>query len=426
MVGCSYLNQRNFSYGLKPMCSVRFARSTSVRRGKSFGGSEVWIDGPRATKLNQSVKIPITSVVNMNEIWVDGPNSLLNESKDMPPQYQSKFTLNLKRTSLHLDSLECLDRQLLNRLNEHERDLHINLQKFDSRPISLLSETSTNHEEPSLHQKLQGLKSGYGQMIFKKPCKEMESLHKTLESFLNSELNLDQKYELATSPVPSSALLTSTRYLLDFDGNKSDAILSSPGISHTDSSSADSNPYSEPFDSLNPSTSNNVKQIYDGQIPNLLMVKGKLPGIKGRDTENSSNSSQNIRNQRRLCYNFSSNSPEQFFAEIFASDSNSSVHNPQSTVSISAPTSETTPLTLRHKYCDNRQPVLRIIRQTAKKLSGVAGCGSRANDASTCTDTLLADDKPVSILGRILKRKDKKPNRARRIERRDDFIQKFF
>lgn len=192
--------------------------------------------------------------INLNEIWIDGPYSNNSKSKKQPHQPVDNLHLinkyfdtikdannqppmenNLKSDSF--ESLECLDRELLRQLNEQDMDIIDTVYKLDSnsRPISLLSvnsndtattsnTTSTttsnslmlnsnndpnaqynpNESQHSIQQKLQDLKTSYDQMIFKQSYKQMESLHKTLESFLN--LDQSSKFKLRMKQINSTML----------------------------------------------------------------------------------------------------------------------------------------------------------------------------------------------------------------------------
>ena len=164
------------------------------------------------------------------------------------------------------DSLECLDRQLLRQLNEQDLDAIDTVFKLDShsRPISLLSVnsydtsststsaslsattfTNTEQTEPAsvspnennnikssfeqisselnlappsdrhqhqanvynltFRQKLEDLKASTDQMVFRQSHKHMESLHKTLESFLN--LDQSSKMTMMMKPIKSTVLV---------------------------------------------------------------------------------------------------------------------------------------------------------------------------------------------------------------------------
>lgn len=192
--------------------------------------NEIWIDGPKNSTSNHQelrqlatkILTPSLNDIKLNEIWIDGPKC----SKVKAGCVESSF-----------ESLECLDRQLLKQLNDHDMDMHdsVNLNRINSsadssRPISLLSvksnDTTNNsistvsslmtlREDPSLvvveetsghsyKQKLEDLKQSYDQMIFKQSYKEMESLHKTLETFLN--LDQTSKLKMMMKPIKSTVL----------------------------------------------------------------------------------------------------------------------------------------------------------------------------------------------------------------------------
>jgi trimeric autotransporter adhesin len=197
--------------------------------------NEIWIDGPKNSASNHHQELrqlatkiltPSLNDIKLNEIWIDGPKC-------------SKLkTVGVVESSF--ESLECLDRQLLKQLNDHDMDMHdsVNLNRINSstdssRPISLLSvksnDTTNNSistvsslitlkedpsssssslvEETSGHsykQKLEDLKQSYDQMIFKQSYKEMESLHKTLETFLN--LDQTSKLKMMMKPIKSTVL----------------------------------------------------------------------------------------------------------------------------------------------------------------------------------------------------------------------------
>ena len=229
--------------------------------------NEVWIDGPRggtevAPKQSTPTKILTPSnELNLNEIWIDGPNAVSSNNQSslmthffdsMKEKYNEHSKEKTRRSKVveepqqseSGDSTECLDRQLLRQLNEHDADIVNAALKLnpDSRPISLLSfhsaadsgsatsitsdsnnrnmggEDSNDDETQSLtneddlnsqskqpisyEQKLEDLKTSSEQMIFKQSCKEMESLHKTLETFLT----MGQVPQLHMRPVRSTIL----------------------------------------------------------------------------------------------------------------------------------------------------------------------------------------------------------------------------
>ncbi len=250
----------------------RIQRTNQIKLGLSYKNrsssnnnktsKEVWIDGPKSNN-NTAIKKPINAILselNLNEIWIDGPNASINHSAQKQQQQQqqnqkqetslqqitSYFDIIKERYSTHQftmnnnkdkneahskssDSLECLDRQLLRQLNEHDATIenalraessnhnHNNNQAdyepsdTESRPISLLSFHSTNNDpisnsmktltstatcedseddvsltENDIQQKLDDLKHSSGQMIFRQTSREMESLHRTLETILNT------------------------------------------------------------------------------------------------------------------------------------------------------------------------------------------------------------------------------------------------
>lgn len=222
--------------------------------------NEIWIDGPKSTPMsttNKPLKSPLTppDALDMNEIWIDGPNAGQRQPNDthrLATYLQSLRLLNdgkfsafdyadhhHNRATAMTESLEQIDRELLNQLNKHDADIKDTVFKLESnsRPISLLSvnsnvdnasiatntslTTTTNDSDfigkqhnllnrddlshtssssssssssnvtvencVSYRQKLEDLKTSYDQTVFKQTYKPMESLHKTLESFLNLE-----------------------------------------------------------------------------------------------------------------------------------------------------------------------------------------------------------------------------------------------
>ena len=197
---------------------------------------EIWIDGPNAdpnkVKLNFKAK-------------TYGASLALLSCKDKRVQHK---TAEIKCSSSNLsvdeakansfESLECLDRQLLRQLDKQDMDAIDAVFKLDShsRPISLLSvnsgETSSasmstsasvttfttsdscENKSPredynlSFRQKLEDLKASTDQMVFRQSCKQMESLHKTLESFLS----LDPSSRLSMmKPVKSTVLVAADK-----------------------------------------------------------------------------------------------------------------------------------------------------------------------------------------------------------------------
>lgn len=222
-----------------------FSSSSSSMQSKnnimqqSSKSKEIWIDGPKTQTnakqheqlrhLATKILTPSLNEIKLNEIWIDGPKS---------------SALN------HCDSLECLDRQLLRQLNEHDMDIKdtVNLKiNSDSRPISLLSVNSSDTTSNSIsvfsnsisaknsqdltsvsnnssnisdglsyRQKLEDLKQSYDQMIFKQSYKEMESLHKTLESFLS--LDQTSKLKMMMKPIKSTTLTSANDLNKQFNG----------------------------------------------------------------------------------------------------------------------------------------------------------------------------------------------------------------
>ena len=103
---------------------------------------------------------------------------------------------------------------LIDKVNKLEAD------DCNSRPISLLSVNSNdtssvatttntsmtidnnNNNGSSFQKKLQDLKTSYDQIIFKQSYKEIESLHKTLESFLNLD---NEKFKDVKSSIKSDS-----------------------------------------------------------------------------------------------------------------------------------------------------------------------------------------------------------------------------
>ena len=181
----------------------------------NLNNAEIWIDGPKS-KTNVS---PINKIltpgesINFNEIWIDGPKVMesklrknktktrhsIDQSQKINSYFESIKDLRFESTY----SEECLDRALLKQINDQDADIIENFifsGDSNSRPISLLSVNSTdtystatnsttssefNKSESNYIKKLEDLKTSYDKMIFKQTFEPMESLHKTLESFLN-------------------------------------------------------------------------------------------------------------------------------------------------------------------------------------------------------------------------------------------------
>lgn len=192
--------------------------STPNRIKLGFGchkSNEVWIDGPKSGPKVSPINKILTpgESINFNEIWIDGPNAAQNKcrknksksrhSVDQVQKLNSYFESIKDLRFDETDSVECLDRALLKQLNDQDADIIENFvfsSDSNSRPISLLSVNSSdtystatnsttssefNKSESSYIKKLEDLKSSYDKMIFKQTFEPMESLHKTLESFLN-------------------------------------------------------------------------------------------------------------------------------------------------------------------------------------------------------------------------------------------------
>lgn len=211
---------------------------------------EIWIDGPRSQTFKSPVHNILTPAesINFNEIWIDGPKAQENiEHQSKQKSNRAKHLQELDNMSAFLNSrenpqsnnnsnlLECPDRALLRQLNEQDADIIDNFVfniDSNSRPISLLSVNSNDHSTSvsistvstanenkrqstdeitllstdsvdsnmSYAKKLESLKAGYDQMIFKQSCKPTESLHKTLESFLSLE---SQNSDFTIKPIKS-------------------------------------------------------------------------------------------------------------------------------------------------------------------------------------------------------------------------------
>ena len=224
----------------------RIRSSSTDSKQSNSKQNEIWIDGPNAainkTKINTNnnnsitnnrpVKQILAESINLNEIWIDGPNAQLPKSDvhtiKCPHQlFNNNNNSNSNNKNIDtLDTLECLDRALLRQLNEQEMNLIDTVNKLDaddcnSRPISLLSVNSNdtssvatttntsmtidnnNNNGSSFQKKLQDLKTSYDQMIFKQSYKEMESLHKTLESFLNLD---NHQVQMIMKPIQTTML----------------------------------------------------------------------------------------------------------------------------------------------------------------------------------------------------------------------------
>jgi hypothetical protein len=218
--------------------------------------NEIWIDGPneKMTRKLTNPNLILTSpeaIKATKEIWIDGPNA------DFKSNENSAFRSDINKNEIisnffdtfkeknenkidSSESLECLDQQLLRQLNEQDMDAIDTVFKLDSssRPISLLSVNSydpssasmstsvsgttlTNNEHEmanhdlrkneetsnnnlTFKQKLEDLKASTDQMVFRQSCKQMESLHKTLESFLN--LDQSSKMTMMMKPIKSTVL----------------------------------------------------------------------------------------------------------------------------------------------------------------------------------------------------------------------------
>jgi hypothetical protein len=223
---------------------------------------------------------PPEVIKDTKEIWIDGPNADLksNENaynKEMISSFFDTFkerielahnnstsTSNINKNDKALpknksessESLECLDQQLLRQLNEHDMDAIDTVFKLDSnsRPISLLSVNSydassasistsnsattfTNTDQEILgndlnknstsnnltfKQKLEDLKASTDQMVFRQSCKQMESLHKTLESFLN--LDQSSKMTMMMKPIKSTVLAAAYDLKMNLNGKKNE------------------------------------------------------------------------------------------------------------------------------------------------------------------------------------------------------------
>lgn len=178
---------------------------------KNYNNAEIWIDGPKS-KTNVS---PVNKIltpgesINFNEIWIDGPRAMRKtksknrHSIDQTQKINSYFESIKDMRFDSTNSDECLDKALLKQINDQDADLIENFifsGDSNSRPISLLSVNSTdtystatnsttssefNKSESNYIKKLEDLKTSYDKMIFKQTFEPMESLHKTLESFLN-------------------------------------------------------------------------------------------------------------------------------------------------------------------------------------------------------------------------------------------------
>lgn len=374
----TYYNRKSNHQRSSSSSASNFSSSSSSMNSSNTKPTEIWIDGPKNTtqqhqqmrQLATKILTPSLNDIKLNEIWIDGPK--------MNPA-------NLINCD-SFDSLECLDRQLLRQLNEHDMDIHDTIHfklNSDSRPISLLSVNSTdtanslslfsnstnknsendkplqpNEANISYKQKLEDLKQSYDQMIFKQSYKEMESLHKTLESFLS--LDQTSKLKMIMKPIKSTTL-TSANDLNKQQFNESKRVLSpsrfrpapqietSVGEASSSSSSSSvlssspsspnscnqplyaipvlkphkhltSSPilatkrstlhpmsfdyfdnskevshYSEPFDNLNRTIDMNLNNIFNQSQNNLLVVKNINKNRSNRVSKNENN---------RLCYNF--------------------------------------------------------------------------------------------------------------------------
>ena len=224
--------------------------------------NEIWIDGPNekmTRKLTNPnlILTPPEAIKATKEIWIDGPNadfkSNENRSDINKNEIISSFFDTLKENKVDSsESLECLDQQLLRQLNEQDMDAIDTVFKLDSnsRPISLLSVNSydpssasmstsvsgttltnneqemTNHDlrkneeissnNMTFKQKLEDLKASTDQMVFRQSCKQMESLHKTLESFLN--LDQSSKMTMMMKPIKSTVLAAAYDLKMNLNG----------------------------------------------------------------------------------------------------------------------------------------------------------------------------------------------------------------
>jgi len=215
---------------------------------------EIWIDGPNADlKSNDNA---------FNEEMISSFFDTFKERIELAHNNNNTNTSNINKNDKALpknksessESLECLDQQLLRQLNEHDMDAIDTVFKLDSnsRPISLLSVNSydassasistsnsattfTNTDQEILgndlnknstsnnltfKQKLEDLKASTDQMVFRQSCKQMESLHKTLESFLN--LDQSSKMTMMMKPIKSTVLAAAYDLKMNLNGKKNE------------------------------------------------------------------------------------------------------------------------------------------------------------------------------------------------------------
>lgn len=199
----------------------------------SNANREVWVDGPRWRPTNRRTKVDLD-----NEVWIDGPRAVRASVEQTPavsgtyrtgfPSVESAFGKDIT------ESLERIDRELLNQLNRHDanaRDTLDSPHSNQSRPISLLSVNSTTSAATTTHvstsstlsadsssasectrRKLDDLKSScqLGGSIFAQTLEPMDALHRTLESILS--LDQEQHIRPTSSSTPSPPIPLSSTF----------------------------------------------------------------------------------------------------------------------------------------------------------------------------------------------------------------------
>jgi hypothetical protein len=221
--------KQSVRYPQQPSSYYRSASSSNNKTSSSRGKGEMWIDGPKYPSSSGRRHFDLDK-----EIWIDGPKATNNNqvvsnrrSQNEPIKnccyhnesrggFSSAATESSAFTKDITESLERIDRELLNQLNRHDANAKDTLQSTDpspnqnqSRPISLLSVNSTTSACTATHistsstlsadssssvaectrRKLDDLKSScqVGSSVFAHTLEPMDALHKTLESILNFE-----------------------------------------------------------------------------------------------------------------------------------------------------------------------------------------------------------------------------------------------
>jgi hypothetical protein len=140
----------------------------------------------------------------------------------------------------------------------------------------------TNSQCLNVKQKLDDLKTGFDMMIFKKSYKDMESLHKTLESILN----IADKTKTQNGVVTGESNTDKPRALNSSGSNVDENIYevipsTNSDLQRTRLGSDSSNQYSEPYDNL--SHTNQFQVVVSSKNVNASAIQNKLSDFEHKN-----------------------------------------------------------------------------------------------------------------------------------------------